>query len=65
VLPAALVFGGLLLARHHRLDWGPAVGQPAPDFDLPLLTDGQPGPRSVRLSDRRGRPVALVFGSYT
>lgn len=45
-----------------RTALGPAPGEPAPDFDLPLLNgDGE----RVRLSDRRGRPVALIFGSYT
>ena len=40
----------------------PAVGEPAPDFDLPMLGRGE----RVRLSDFRGRrPVALIFGSYT
>ena len=39
-----------------------APGDPAFDFDLPLL-DGSGG---VRLGDFAGeRPVALVFGSYT
>jgi hypothetical protein len=35
-------------------------GEPAPDFELPLTTRG-----SVRLSDLRGRPVLLHFGSVT
>ena len=40
----------------------PAVGDEAPDFDLPLLGS----PARVRLSSFRGtRPVALIFGSYT
>ena len=38
------------------------AGDPAPDFELPLLkADGR-----VRLSTWQGKkPVALVFGSYT
>ena len=40
----------------------PDVGMEAPDFDLAVL-DGD-GAR-VRLRDQRGRPVALIFGSYT
>jgi len=37
-------------------------GEPAADFDLPLLD----GSGRVRLADFAGeRPVALVFGSYT
>ena len=39
-----------------------APGEPAFDFDLPLLDGGG----RVRLSEFAGeRPVALVFGSYT
>ena len=38
------------------------VGDPAPDFELPLLG----GEGKVRLSAFKGdRPVALIFGSYT
>ena len=40
----------------------PAVGDEAPDFELPRLD----GDGNVRLSAFRGRkPVALIFGSYT
>ena len=39
---------------------GPRIGDLAPDFELADL-DGN----SVRLSDLRGRPVVLEFGSYT
>jgi pimeloyl-ACP methyl ester carboxylesterase len=39
---------------------GPAIDQPAPEFELADL-DGN----LVRLSDLRGRPVVLEFGSYT
>ena len=40
----------------------PAVGDAAPDFELPLLG----GDERVRLSAFRGqRPVALIFGSFT
>jgi hypothetical protein len=39
-----------------------AVGDPAPDFQLPTLDHRD----TVRLSSFRGsRPVALVLGSYT
>ena len=45
-----------------------AIGDPAFDFELPLL-DGDTHERtgeSVRLSSFAGdRPIALVFGSYT
>ena len=40
----------------------PELGNEAPDFDLAVL-DGS-GER-VRLKDLRGRPVGLIFGSYT
>ena len=44
----------------------PAVGSLAPDFELERLSaEGQRTGRSERLSDSRGGPVALVFGSYT
>lgn len=39
---------------------GPQVGQPAPEFTL-LDLDGN----TLRLSDLRGGPVVLEFGSYT
>lgn len=38
-----------------------AVGDLAPDFELPTF-DRE---RKFRLSSLRGRPVVLVFGSYT
>ena len=41
---------------------GPEVGSKAPDFDLSVL--GGSGQR-VRLADLRGRPVGLIFASYT
>ena len=37
------------------------LGSAAPDFELPLLDKSA----RVRLSSLRGRPVVLVFGSYT
>lgn len=41
----------------------PAAGEAAPDFELPFADDPS---RSFRLLENRaGRPVALVFGSYT
>ena len=40
----------------------PAVGEEAPDFELPQLGNVA----RVRLSSFRGvKPVALIFGSYT
>lgn len=44
----------------------PAVGTPAPDFELKRLDDkGVLTEETLRLSSLRGRPVGLVFGSYT
>ncbi len=41
----------------------PAVGDPAPDFELPYAEDSE---RSFQLATGApGRPVALIFGSYT
>ncbi|HJN92721.1 MAG TPA: hypothetical protein QGF05_08365 [Dehalococcoidia bacterium] len=49
-----------VMATRNATD--PAVGSLAPDFDLPVLdSDGE----RVQLSAQRGRPVALIFGSYT
>jgi hypothetical protein len=44
----------------------PAVGDPAPDFEIERLSpEGKRTGKTFRLSETRGRPVALVFGSYT
>jgi hypothetical protein len=51
------------LAELELTDWlerGPHPGEMAPDFTLDDL-DGH----RIRLSDLRGRPVVLEFGSYT
>jgi hypothetical protein len=37
------------------------AGDPAPDFELPRIG----GAGSIALSGLRGRPVVLVFGSFT
>jgi hypothetical protein len=62
--PGAVVFG-LLPAKQMWLwarDGQLSVGQPAPDFSLPL----QNGAGTLKLSGFRGKkPVVLVFGSYT
>jgi hypothetical protein len=39
----------------------PGLREPAPDFALRRLD----GAGAVRLADLRGRPVALIFGSFT
>jgi hypothetical protein len=40
---------------------GPNLGEEAPDFTLPL----HDGSGSITLSQCRGRPVVLIFGSFT
>ncbi len=46
-----------------RQDRAPAVGTVAPDFALPLLHSDPE--KTIRLTELRGKPVALIFGSYT
>lgn len=43
------------------LESGPALGEPAPDFTLPT----HDGSDSVKLSRSQGKPVILIFGSFT
>ena len=44
----------------------PEVGSEAPDFEIERLsTKGKRSGQTLRLSSLRGRPVGLVFGSYT
>jgi hypothetical protein len=44
----------------------PAAGTEAPDFEIERLSpDGKRTGEMFTLSSTRGRPVALVFGSYT
>ncbi|HEY4775350.1 MAG TPA: hypothetical protein VIH40_11075 [Xanthobacteraceae bacterium] len=44
----------------------PKVGSQAPDFAADVLDrDRKRTGEQVRLSDLRGTPVGLVFGSYT
>lgn len=53
-------------AAQLREESAPGVGERAPDFTAERLDPG--GQRTgveVCLSDQRGRPVALIFGSYT
>ncbi len=47
--------------RELREATTPKVGETAPDFELATLD----GAARVRLSAHRGRPVGLIFGSYT
>lgn len=55
-------FAQIQEAMKKREERAPKVGEEAPDFELPLLHGDS---KTVRLSDLRGRPVALIFGSYT
>jgi len=53
-------------ARVEREKIAPRVGDLAPDFTIERLSAG--GKRTgemFQLSENRGRPVALIFGSYT
>lgn len=44
----------------------PRPGSQAPDFELDVLDrERRRTGETVRLSARRGKPVALIFGSYT
>ena len=44
----------------------PEVGDLAPDFEIERLSAaGKRSGEMFRLSESRGRPVGLVFGSYT
>ena len=53
-------------ARKERERTAPRVGTMAPDFTLQRLSaTGKRTAKTFRLSQARGRPVALIFGSYT
>ena len=55
-------------ARAHReaAVGPPEAGDQAPDFTLPVLgSAGKEQPDNVSLSSLRGKPVLLIFGSYT
>ena len=55
-----------MAAMVEREKTAPAVGDIAPDFEINRLSaGGKSTDERVRLSDLRGRPVALIFGSYT
>lgn len=70
----------LSLSREQYLEWyepmvreralrdkaAPRVGELAPDFKIERLTpEGVRSGETFHLSSVRGKPVALVFGSYT
>lgn len=59
-------YEAMVRERAARDQRAPKVGDPAPDFALELLApDGTRTGEVFRLSQTRGRPVALVLGSYT
>ena len=52
--------------RLAREEAAPEVGDQAPDFTAERLTaSGKPTGETLTLSALRGKPVGLVFGSYT
>jgi len=53
-------------ARVERERRAPKIGAPAPDFRVErLAADGTRSGEYFQLSETRGRPTALIFGSYT
>ena len=50
----------------QREEGAPKIGGPAPDFNIKRLSnEGKLTGERFSLSGARGRPTALVFGSYT
>ena len=59
-------YGAMVHERSIRDQRAPIMGALAPDFVARRLTEGKASETaSFRLRETRGRPVALVFGSYT
>lgn len=59
-------YEAMVCERALRNRAAPKVGEPAPDFEIERLTSaGKRSGETFRLSSTRGKPVALVFGSYT
>ena len=59
-------YNAMRAERLARETAAPAIGDPAPDFEIERLSPaGKRTGRMFRLSETRGRPVGLVFGSYT
>ena len=53
-------------ARLEGDRYSPVEGSPAPDFILEVLTsEGRRSGELFRLSSLFGKPIGLVFGSYT
>ena len=54
------------LDRMERDKHSPKVGEEAPDFELELLgANGKRSDDQLSLSSLRGKPVGLIFGSFT
>ncbi len=59
-------FDAMMAANKERRSRVPQVGTRAPDFEIEQIDrDRKRTGEMVRLSALKGRPVALVFGSYT
>jgi hypothetical protein len=59
-------YEAMVRERALRDQAAPKVGEPAPDFEIERLSSvGKRTGEMFRLSSTRGKPVALVFGSYT
>ncbi len=59
-------FDAMMAANKERRSRVPQVGTHAPDFEIERIDrDRKRTGEMVRLSALKGRPVALVFGSYT
>lgn len=59
-------YEAMVRERSERDSIAPKVGEMSPDFEIERLApDGTRTGEMFRLGATRGRPVALVFGSYT
>ncbi|MBS40849.1 MAG: hypothetical protein CMM83_03880, partial [Rhodospirillales bacterium] len=59
-------FDKMMAAQKARQDQVPRIGDNAPDFRLERLDRSKKrSGEYVRLSDLKGKSVALCFGSYT
>ncbi|MEE8395138.1 MAG: hypothetical protein V3S29_03725 [bacterium] len=59
-------FDRMMAAQMARQPRVPQPGTAAPDFELDVLDRArQRTGQTVRLSSLRGRPVGLIFGSWT
>ena len=59
-------YNAMRAERLAREEIAPNVGEKAPDFTLERLSpDGKRSGEMVKLSSELGKPVGLIFGSYT